>query len=775
MPSPAARADVASSSSQARELTGRAILVGILVGSLLCFTNAYFGLQSSWISMSSMQAALVGYGIVKLIPRTSSSSLRPGDQPEAIESGRSYSPTFLDRCFWSWFGQGGFTPQENVVLQATAVALGSMPLTTGLIGIVPALLQIKPAKDHGAQPIVLSGANLLLWSAALAFFGVFFASPLRKRVIVKEKLTFPSGTATAHLIGVLHDTKLRDQEGAATSAIEDHRQSSRRSSSGHRQRRRRGLAEESDERAPLLESREQHQDADSADDEVLKGSRGWKTLLSSFVVSLAFTLASALFPVLYAVPLFDVLPPHTLAARWGWYFTPSLSYVGQGIIMGLHTTASMLAGAIFGWAILSPLAHHKGWTDGPPMDAEEGSKGWILWISLAIMTSESLIGLLVILFSEVKFDRLRDVLSAAKRRRTPRSLLEGSRRGRSDGRKDDDDEEDEEEDEPKERLPPTSAVLVGLVASSALALVSMWYLFGREGIEPYTTLIAILLAFALSILAVRSLGSTDLNPVAALGKISQLIFAFLQPRNIVANMVAGGVSEAGAMQAGELMQSYKTGYLLRASPRSQFHGQLIGSFCGIFVSTIAYQLYLKVYTIPSPSFPAPAATMWLNFARLVNNGQIPRHSKEWMIGTAIFFGVTGTIKSIAQARSLKRQKQQEAGRSIDGSPAPSWERYSYYLPSGVAFAVGILNTPNFSIARFIGGVISFWWSRRQQRTRPTTSSSPTSSPSNILIIIVASGLVLGEGAGSIFNLFAKQMGMQTVSCFGCRGSCGGGC
>jgi hypothetical protein len=39
--------------------------------------------------------------------------------------------------------------------------------------------------------------------------------------------------------------------------------------------------------------------------------------------------------------------------------------------------------------------------------------------------------------------------------------------------------------------------------------------------------------------SVRALGETDLNPVSGLGKISQLLFAVLQPGNVVANIVAG--------------------------------------------------------------------------------------------------------------------------------------------------------------------------------------------------------------------------------------------
>lgn len=48
--------------------------------------------------------------------------------------------------------------------------------------------------------------------------------------------------------------------------------------------------------------------------------------------------------------------------------------------------------------------------------------------------------------------------------------------------------------------------------------------------------------------SVRALGETDLNPVSGLGKLAQLAFAFLQPGNIIANIVAGGVAEAGAQQ-----------------------------------------------------------------------------------------------------------------------------------------------------------------------------------------------------------------------------------
>ncbi len=61
----------------------------------------------------------------------------------------------------------------------------------------------------------------------------------------------------------------------------------------------------------------------------------------------------------------------------------------------------------------------------------------------------------------------------------------------------------------------------------------------------YEPFLAVLLALFVSILAVRALGETDLNPVSGVGKVSQILFAVIAPGNIVSNLIAGGIAEAG--------------------------------------------------------------------------------------------------------------------------------------------------------------------------------------------------------------------------------------
>ncbi|KAI0749949.1 oligopeptide transporter [Daedaleopsis nitida] len=643
------------------DFTIRAVLLGLLIGCLLCFTNLYFGLQTGWISMMSLQSALIGFLLSRLLRRP-------------------------------------MTAQENVVLQTTAVATGTMPLAAGFVGILPALGLLDEERD-GVPPVHLSWIAAVGWSCAVAFFGVFLSPPLRKQVIIEEQLAFPSGTATGQLISVLHQLPPPD--------------------TGVRQRRGyNALASEEDENiAYIADPQETDALRVSEPAEVVEDKEGWSALTYSFAASGVMTLAAYFFPVVFTIPLFGTY----LASEWLWTFTPSLSYIGQGIIMGFPTTLSMNLGMLVGWGILSPLSKYSGWAPGPVGDMTSGARGWILWVSLAIMCSDSVVSLVPVIVEILQ-----------------KKVWRGIRGG--DG--EDDSGKESKEVETEDRLVPMKWVLWGLGGSIILGTGLVWVVFGDEGIKPWATLIGFIMGGLLSVLGVRALGETDLNPVSGLGKISQLLFAWIQPGNIVANIIAGGVAEAGAQQAGDLMQDLKTGHLIRASPRAQFFGQLIGSCLSIVVTTTAYTLYQRAYEIPGPSFPAPTAYVWLSLARLLRDGELPQKSAVFMVGFALVFGAIAAAKTYAVRAD--------------------WP-YAKWIPSGVAFAIGFLNTPSFSLARLIGGVVEHLYYTRVGREH-----------GGIKLIVVASGFVLGEGVVSVVSLVLRTFGVGVASCVGCgHGLCGG--
>ncbi|KAJ7773335.1 OPT oligopeptide transporter protein-domain-containing protein [Mycena metata] len=634
-----------------KEFTLQAVLIGLLIGCLLCFANLSFGLQTGWISMMSLQSALIGFLISRMLPIPLSA-------------------------------------QEIIVVQTTAVATGTMPLAAGFVGIIPALKLLDVVRD-GSPPIHLTWLAAVGWSCSVAFFGVFLSPPIRKQVIIKEQLAFPSGTATAQLIAVLHkmpppDTTIR-----------------RRVTSGYIP------VEEEDTAIPQTD--------DEIDDVPVSEtvqSQGWSALASSFTASGVLTLAAYFFPALFSIPLFGSY----LAQEWLWTFTPSLAYVGQGIIMGFPTTLSMSLGMLVGWGVLSPISKFYGWAPGPVGDMTDGARGWILWTSLAIMCADSLISLLPVVAEYITGLLPRHALAAQTK--------------------------EDFDTETEDRLVPNTWVLWGLLVSVVIGTLLVWVVFGNDGIKPWATLLGFALGGLLSVLGVRALGETDLNPVSGLGKISQLFFAWIQPGNIVANLIAGGVAEAGAQQAGDLMQDLKTGHLCGASPRAQFFGQLVGSAVSIVVTTTAYTLYNRAYVIPGPSFPAPTAYVWLSLARLLRDGQLPQNSELFMISFAALFALISAVKTYAAARQV-------------------W--YAQWIPSGVAFAIGFLNTPSFSIARLIGGIVEYVYRTRYAKNK-----------SDIRLIIIASGFVLGEGVVSVVSLVMKTSGVGVASCWGCLpGLCGG--
>ena len=167
---------LAEQADQGQNFTLRGTLVGLVIGVVICFSNMYFGLQTGWVSGMAMPAALIGFGFFKSVAR---------------------------------YINYPFTPVENVYVQSVAGSVGTMPLGCGFVGVMPALEFLLKPDENG--PLGLSTAKLIVWAVGICFFGVVFAVPLRKEVIIREKLKFPSGTATALMIGVLHGNT--DEEG----------------------------------------------------------------------------------------------------------------------------------------------------------------------------------------------------------------------------------------------------------------------------------------------------------------------------------------------------------------------------------------------------------------------------------------------------------------------------------------------------------------------------------------------------------------------------------
>ncbi|OLL24058.1 putative oligopeptide transporter [Neolecta irregularis DAH-3] len=560
------------------QFTLRAVVAGLGVGILSLTANTYFGLQTGMMGINDE--------VINCHPLCSSVSLPSG---------------LISFSIFKAFEKKLDTPYsklENVLSQTIAVAVGTMPLAAGLVGIIPAFEKFLLPEEGG--PWIFSTWELIVWSFGVAFFGVFFAIHLRHQVIVKEKLRFPSGKATAMMIQVLHQGPEVNLPSATL---------------GH-------------------------------EDKLWR--QKVNCLIYSFVASAAYISFSYFFPIIRNLPIFGSY----LAQQWLFDFQPSPAYIGQGIIMHLPTTLSMLFGCFIGWGILSPLAKSQGWAPGPVDDWQSGSKGWILWASLSIMSADSIVSLAVLLVQNL------------------RSKYPGNQY------KEIGEEIEQFDDNPQthDDTIGVSFTVVGILASSVICVIATKFVFG-DVVPVYTIIFAIVIAAFLSMLAVRA-----------------LVFMFVVPRSnpnaVIINLVAGAIAEAGAQQSGDLMQDLKTGYLLSASLTAQFHGQLIGSLFGVILAPLIYRLYTRIYTIPSSLFQIPTAHVWIDCSRLVTGQGLPPYVQPTCLVLAIIFGGISCLKAMSK------------------------HPWVPYLPSGLATAIGMYNVPSFTFARLIGGMLSWYWLRR---------------------------------------------------------------
>ncbi|KHN99272.1 Oligopeptide transporter OPT superfamily [Metarhizium album ARSEF 1941] len=676
---------------EGNSFTLRSVVVGLAVGTVICAANVYFGLQTGWVSIMSMPASLMGFGIFKM--------LRPH---------LSFP----------------FSPVENVLLQSVACGMAIMPLGCGFVGVIPAMNYLLYPTEEG--PIYLSTTQLIIWSLGLCYFGVVFAVPF--------------GFSTAVLISVLHgkgpqssmpeDLYSAAQGGFASlvprTAIQDDAVSDTNTGDG-----------------------DEHDILETQADPPSEWASNMGLLLICFSISGFFTVLTYFLPVLRNLPIFGTVAANT----WLWTLNPSLAYVGQGVIMGTETTLHMTLGAVVGWGFLSPLAKLKSWAPGPVDDWEHGSKGWIIWVSLAIMLVDAVVSLgylasrSFLLPSISRFtENFRKRLQNARRQMfedsSPQySLLQDqyehfqshtqgiidNTRTLSDDGSDNIDDVEGDDDAPADQRVGGRLVIIGLIASIILCIGTTHFVFG-DLVPLYATVIAVLIALVLSVMGVRSLGETDLNPVSGISKLAQLFFALIIPHSnkssVLINLVAGAV---GALQAGDLMQDLKTGHLLGAAPNAQFWGQVIGATAGATLSAFIYQIYASVYTIPGDLFQVPTAYVWIFTARLVTGQGLPYMAKEWALGAGIIFAITTLIRT--------------AG--VD-----KWWRP--YVPGGIAVAVGIYNVPSFTLARAAGGVVCWYWTRILRRP-------------NTQLIILASGFILGEGFLSIANLILQGLKVPHLS------------
>lgn len=360
----------------------------------------------------------------------------------------------------------------------------------------------------------------------------------------------------------------------------------------------------------------------------------------------------------------------------------------------------MLAGGILNYLVVAPYVYDKGIIPGP---GYRNIVSWSLWGGTALMVTS---GLLTFAFQWKT--TWRAIAGTGRIFRSKTLRIADAATVDSDLKKMDSIE-----------VPGSwfatgiAASGIGIVALQAFDFSISWWMGA----------LSVLMTFFLSIVACRATGETDITPIGAMGKITQLSYGIIAPSDITANLMTAGVTAGAAASSADLLTDLKSGYLLGANPRKQFLAQFLGIFAGAVV--IVPSFYLLVPTpdiLGGDKFPAPSAQVWKGVAELLANGISSLHSSARI---AIIIGIAlGALLSV-----------------LDHLAPP---RLRSFLPSamglGLAFVIPFWNT----LSIFLGALVASFVRKTRMEGH---------------VIPAASGIIAGESLIGVLIALLSAVGV----------------
>lgn len=352
---------------------------------------------------------------------------------------------------------------------------------------------------------------------------------------------------------------------------------------------------------------------------------------------------------------------------------PSLLLVGFGGIIGIRVGLTLLLGALLAWGGLAPWLIEHGLVQLPP-----GSSGpqfavlveWLLWPGVSLMVCATLASLAIRLWSL----------------HTSTKASGGSTWAM-----------------------PKAGPALGFLLAIVLVVSLQAVLFG---INPWMALLTIPLAICLAAVAARVVGATGIPPIGAIGQLSQLSFGIVAPGQVPINLMSANTAGGSAGQCTDLMNDFKVGRAIGATPRKQLLAQTLGIFIGSIVGVLAY-----LALIPDPQtmllteeWPAPAVATWKAVAQTLTHGlDSLSASIRWAIFIGGFAGLLlGILDSLLPAHRAR------------------------YLPSTAALGLAFVLPASVSLMMALGAVLTWLVSCRWP------------SLTERFAITAAAGLIAGE-------------------------------
>ncbi|KAF2007523.1 oligopeptide transporter [Amniculicola lignicola CBS 123094] len=677
-------------------LTVRAIFVGLCCGALVNASNVYLGLKTGWTFTANLFGAIAGFAVIK----------------------------FLSRIIPKTFPilGGDFGPRENNICQTAAMASGG--LSSVFVSAFPAMYQLEllntPKADYW---------KIVSMTAVSGYFGYFFATPMRKFFVVyvarELTLIFPTASATAMTIRSMH-------QAVTGEAI---------------------------------------------------AKQKMKGLSIAFICALVLRVVSQ-----YAIGILWDWHPMTWVfiwsnyknqalaiENWGWLIEWTPAFIGSGMLVGLNVSISFLGGSVIAWGIIGPILIAKNkafgiqlYPDDPKWDGVVafGSLGlascnkdypspryWLLWPGVLLMIAVS--------FTELALQyKVFWFAIKALWRGIGSGIYAAGRAAGKDIAYFKNFEQQAEEDMVQDSAEPHQLVklwmwLPGLI----LSIITICVVLGVEFNMPVgMSILSVFLAFFFSFIAIQCTGVTDITPLTAVSKASQIILGgatksehwdIKHAQRL--NLLGGAMASMGANQSTDLVCDFRTGFLLRTPPNQQWLAQGLGTIVAVFLAPAMFQLFATAYpciidiNAETCPFGIPSVSAWRATAVAVTDPTFPIPTSSGIF--AIIFACFGSAMTLIRHYVWVGERE--------------WIKK--YHPNmmciGLAF---VLAQTVYGTAMVIGSGMAYIWAKKNP------------AHFDIFGYAIAAGLIAGEGIGGVINAIFQIAGISG-DVYGTMAGCPGAC
>jgi OPT family oligopeptide transporter len=279
-------------------LTVRAVIVGMLIGGLMCISNLYVFFKTGWSMGVTLTACILAFVFFQ-----GAHALGLTKRPLGVLENNALTTVAS--------GAGYMTGGGNMA------AYGALVM---VIAATPALANTMP-----------SAAAMVVWLGVIAAMGVFVAIPIKRQLINRESIAFPTGAATAETIRAIHAPRTGEPGLSKAAWL--------------------GIGA------------------------LIGGLLAW--------VRDAFALVPGVIPLPFKLGGYAL-------AKWTISLKAEVVLIGGGALMSFRTGWSLLVGGIVTYAIIAPALVDAGAIHVKGDSFYKAIVGWTLWPGAAILVGAGL-------------------------------------------------------------------------------------------------------------------------------------------------------------------------------------------------------------------------------------------------------------------------------------------------------------------------------------------------------------------------------------------------